>query len=92
MPRAHLVIRGRVQGVGFRWYVQRSARALGLTGEVRNRRDGAVEVEAEGDREALRQLVELSREGPPASVVEAVEERWSDEPPRFGDFCIGRSS
>jgi len=92
MPRAHLVISGCVQGVGFRWFVQREARALGLTGEVRNRRDGAVEVEAEGDRETLEQLVEVAREGPAASLVEAVDVRWSEGPPRFGDFLIGPSS
>ncbi len=92
MPRAHLVIRGRVQGVGFRWYLMHEAQALGLTGEARNRYDGAVEAEAEGPRDALERFVEAAREGPSAAYVEAVDVSWSEGPARFRDFHIGRSS
>ena len=92
MDRITLVITGRVQGVGFRWHVQRVAEALGLAGEVRNRGDGAVVVEAEGDRQALEQLLEAAREGPAAAIVMAVESHWGEGPARYRDFHIGRSS
>ena len=92
MPRVHLVIRGDVQGVGYRWFILREAQALGLAGEVRNRPDGAVEVDAEGGRGNLERLVEAARRGPSAADVEAVEAAWSEGPPRYVDFHIGRSS
>jgi acylphosphatase len=63
-------VRGRVQGVGFRWFVRREARALGLTGRVRNEPDGSVRVEAEGPREDLDRLAEELRAGPPGSRVD----------------------
>ncbi len=92
LDRLSLVVTGRVQGVGFRWYVQREAADLGLAGEVRNRADGSVEVEAEGAREALERLAELVRRGPPGARVAGVEARWSQGPARHRDFRIGRSS
>ena len=89
MHLVHLVIRGRVQGVGFRWFAQREARALGLTGVVRNLADGAVEVEAEGDRARLERLVEALREGPRSARVTSVEVRWSEGSARHRAFEIG---
>ena len=89
MQRLHLVVTGEVQGVGFRWYVQRVARSLGLHGEVRNRPDGAVEIEAEGDRACLEGLVEAAREGPAGAAVDRVDARWAEGPARFRDFQIG---
>jgi acylphosphatase len=68
------IIRGRVQGVGFRFFVLRAARAAGLVGWVRNLPDGSVEALASGDAEALARLREALRRGPPAARVEAVEE------------------
>ncbi|TMG57453.1 MAG: acylphosphatase, partial [Chloroflexi bacterium] len=56
VERLHAVVRGDVQGVGFRYYVQRKARQLGLPGWVRNNDDGSVELVAEGERDALEQL------------------------------------
>jgi len=91
MQRLHLVVTGEVQGVGFRWYVQRHARELGLSGEVRNRSDGAVVVDAEGDRAALERLAALAAEGPAGAFVAAVEPVWSEGPARFRDFGIGPS-
>ncbi|HVP15046.1 MAG TPA: acylphosphatase [Terriglobales bacterium] len=88
MQRVSLVITGHVQGVGFRWYVQRQAQALGLSGEVGNRSDGAVLIEAEGGRHALEQLLEAAREGPMGAVVRNVEARWSEGPGRYQDFHI----
>jgi acylphosphatase len=92
MDHVSLVITGRVQGVGFRWYVQRVAAGLGLTGEVSNRDDGAVLVEAEGDRRGLEQLLDATREGPAAAIVIRVDASWSEGPSRYRDFHIGRST
>ena len=52
--RVRLVVTGRVQGVGFRWFIRNEATSLGLSGTVRNRDDGAVEIDAEGDRAGAR--------------------------------------
>ena len=92
MEHVSLIATGQVQGVGFRWYVLRAATALGLDGEVRNRRDGAVEVEAEGDRARLEELVEAVREGPVTAIVDRVEVRWSTGPARYEGFHVGRTS
>jgi acylphosphatase len=71
------VVRGRVQGVGFRDYVETRALFLRLAGYVRNLADGrSVEVIAEGPREALEQLIEHLREGPGMSRVDAVDVEW----------------
>jgi acylphosphatase len=67
------VVRGRVQGVGFRWFVEREANTLGIAGWVRNRPDGTVEVLAEGTREQLSNLHSRLRQGPRASRVDEVE-------------------
>jgi acylphosphatase len=66
------IVRGRVQGVGFRWFVEREAATLGVTGWVRNRDDGRVEVMATGTREQLAALHARLREGPRAARVEEV--------------------
>ena len=73
MPVLHATVRGHVQGVGFRWFVCREARGLGLTGWASNLADGSVEVSAEGDRAALDVLLFALRAGPPGSRVRAVE-------------------
>ena len=73
MPVLHATVRGLVQGVGFRWFVCRQARALGLTGRVTNLADGSVEVGAEGDRAALDVLLSALRTGSAGSHVSAVE-------------------
>jgi acylphosphatase len=68
------VVRGRVQGVGFRWFVEREAHTLGISGWVRNNSDGSVEVLAQGTREQLLVLGSRLRQGPRASRVDDVEE------------------
>jgi acylphosphatase len=68
------VVRGRVQGVGFRWYVEREARVLGVAGWVRNTADGAVEVLGQGTREQLSGLRGRLQQGPRAARVDDVEE------------------
>jgi acylphosphatase len=67
------VVRGRVQGVGFRWWTQRQGRQLGLRGSVRNRPDGTVEVRAAGTRAELSALESRLRDGPAGSDVTEVE-------------------
>jgi len=74
MPVLHAVVRGRVQGVGFRWFVRERARQLGVRGWVRNRTDGSVEIEAEGDAVAIEQLRASLAAGPPGARVAAVDE------------------
>jgi acylphosphatase len=68
------VVRGRVQGVGFRWFVEREAHLLGIAGWVRNNLDGSVEVLAQGTRDQLSGLRSRLREGPRAARVDAVAE------------------
>lgn len=68
------VVRGRVQGVGFRWFVEAEAQKLGIAGWVRNNMDGSVEVLATGNREQLSQLRQRLRVGPRAARVDDVEE------------------
>jgi len=68
------VVRGRVQGVGFRWFVEREAHILGIAGWVRNNADGGVEVLAQGTRDQLSGLRSRLREGPRAARVDEVEE------------------
>jgi len=67
------VVRGRVQGVGFRWFVEREAHILGIAGWVRNNADGGVEVFAQGSRDQLSGLHSRLREGPRAARVDDVE-------------------
>jgi acylphosphatase len=71
------VVRGRVQGVGFRWFVEREAHTLGIAGWVRNNADGSVEILAQGTCEQLSGLHSRLREGPRAARVDAVEESES---------------
>jgi len=68
----HLEIHGRVQGVGFRWFVKQQARALGLRGWISNKPNGNVELAAAGDTEALEKLARVAEKGPPGAVVESV--------------------
>jgi acylphosphatase len=88
MHRIHLVIHGRVQGVGFRWFAQREATALELAGAVWNRADGAVELEAEGPRSQLEQLLAIVRRGPAGARVAQVAETWSEGSARHATFLI----
>jgi acylphosphatase len=92
MHRVHLVIQGRVQGVGFRYFVLRRAQALDLTGWVRNRSDGGVEVEAEGSRHALELLIEQVREGPANARVSHLTSTWSEGSPQHPRFLVGPDS
>ena len=83
------IVRGRVQGVFFRAFVQEHALSLNLTGWVRNLPRGReVGVYAEGEREQLRKLLQHLHKGPPGAKVERVEESWGDYSGKFKDFRI----
>jgi acylphosphatase len=73
-------IEGRVQGVGFRYWVIREAARLGVDGWVRNRRDGSVEALFSGAEDAVRAMVSRCREGPPVAHVTRVAEQPADAP------------
>ncbi len=79
MITRRLVVRGRVQGVSYRWWTLGEAKALGLSGWVRNRMDGSVEIVARGPAKAVDELARRCRSGPPAARVDAVEVSESDE-------------
>ena len=74
-PIRRFVVRGRVQGVGFRWFVEREASLHSLTGWVRNNADGSVEVLASGSHEGLAALQGSLRQGPRAARVDDVDEQ-----------------
>jgi acylphosphatase len=69
----HVTVYGRVQGVGFRAFVEREAQAAGLDGWVRNRREGTVEAVIAGEDAAVEQVLGALRQGPPASHVREVQ-------------------
>ena len=87
---SHFLIRGRVQGVGFRWFVHREAAELGLRGTVRNTDSGEVEVVAAGDPEAIAELrVELHKGSRGSRVDKVVEHELADsEADALGPFTI----
>jgi acylphosphatase len=88
--RIHVLVRGRVQGVGFRWFVREAARELGLAGWVRNRPDGTVEVAAEGNALMLGKLRDALRNGPPGAVITSVDDLDVDDRAHDHPFAILR--
>lgn len=82
------VVVGRVQGVGFRYFVVGKARMLGLYGYVRNDSNGDVEVVAQGARPSLEQLLTLLRQGPPAAQVHDIHSTWREPTEHFSGFHI----
>ena len=77
MERLHGLIRGEVQGVGFRYFLMREAQRLGLRGWVRNRDDGTVEFVAEGARPDLERLRQAAEKGPSMARVDNMNAEWS---------------
>ena len=86
--RLHAVVDGVVQGVGFRMFVLEYARAFGLTGWVRNRYDGRVEVVAEGTNAQLERLVDRLRTGPRSAFVEELQKEWQPASGEFRSFEV----
>ena len=80
----HLVVTGRVQGVGYRFYAERKARELGIAGWVRNRRDGTVEAIIQGSPGAVDSMIAWARRGPPSAVVAQV--RIADASGEYSGF------
>jgi acylphosphatase len=90
--RLHATIEGAVQGVGFRAFVIDQARALGLTGWVRNTYNDQVEVTAEGPRPALEKLLDKLRTGPRMAFVSDVQQEWQPATGEFRSFDIRRTT
>ncbi len=90
LKRAHILVSGRVQGVGFRYYAREWASGLSLTGWVRNRPNGQVEAVAEGDETALLELIRQMKEGPPMAQVGGLDVEWEAYLGDFADFHIVR--
>jgi acylphosphatase len=86
--RLDAVVVGRVQGVGYRYFVVREARRLGLDGWTANEPDGSVRIVADGPRATLEVLLDVLHEGPPASIVERVVVDWP--PVSAGGWRVGR--
>jgi acylphosphatase len=86
--RVQLIVRGRVTGVYFRAASQREAKRLGITGWVKNRNDGSVELVAEGDEDTIKEIIAWAHHGPSAARVDGVEVRWRSYAGEFADFRI----
>ena len=90
--RAHIWIKGRVQGVGFRAHVEYQARQIGgLTGWVRNVGYDTVEAIAEGDRDKVERFIEEMKQGPRASRVDESKVEWQEPTGEFDRFGVKRS-
>ncbi|WP_447980304.1 acylphosphatase [Candidatus Nitrospira bockiana] len=86
--RAHVSVRGDVQGVGYRAYAHRMAREAGLCGGVRNLPDGRVEVQVEGEAQAVERFLDALRIGPPLARVDQVEVERQAPTGSWSDFRI----
>ena len=86
--RLQAIVHGRVQGVSFRYYTQRRARELALTGYVRNLWDGTVEVLAEGQKPALEELLAFLQVGPRGAFVTQVDAQWPVPTNEFDRFEV----
>ena len=86
--RLYAVVSGIVQGVGYRYFVMRSAEALGLSGWVRNLPDGNVDLLAEGDERQLEELIYRLRQGPFMSRVDDVKTEWLEYIGEFYGFSV----
>jgi acylphosphatase len=86
--RVHLLISGVVQMVGFRYFVRHKAQEYGLAGYARNLPDGRVEVEVEGEKGMLEELIKDCRVGPPGADVANVKVEWKPYQAEFSRFLI----
>ena len=86
--RARVIIEGRVQGVFFRHHTEEMALKLGITGWVKNRRDGRVEAVFEGDRDRVDQIIQWCHRGPSEARVTKVDLTWGNYTGEFEDFSV----
>ena len=84
----HALVRGEVQGVGYRYFVVEKAQALGLRGYVRNERNGDVEVLAQGPRPALERFLAQLQRGPSAAYVTEVKTIWNQPTEHYSGFHV----
>lgn len=85
---AHIIVKGLVQGVGFRWFVEREAKKLGLVGYVRNLPTGQVEIEVEGDRSLIEELMAKVKVGNRLARVIDLDINWLEARGRYTNFNI----
>ncbi|MCK4233116.1 acylphosphatase [candidate division WOR-3 bacterium] len=88
MKAAQIIVSGLVQGVGFRYFVIRKARALGLNGFVKNTYEGDVEIIVEGELGMINQLIEEVKVGPISSDVRDMKIDWSEPTGEFNGFDV----
>lgn len=86
LKRAHITVSGFVQGVGFRYFASQKARALNLTGTVKNRMDGTVYIEVEGKKDDIEQLLVHLYQGPSMAKVDDVTTEWLEYTNSFQGF------
>lgn len=88
MKTYHLIVHGSVQGVGFRFYTKRQAQKLGVTGWVKNKADGTVEIAAQSDSATLKKFIAAVKAGSPASRVERVDIKEIQGAKRYKVFQV----
>ncbi len=86
---ARILVKGRVQGVGYRYYILRHAQELGLRGHVRNLTNGDVEIIAEGDRQMIERLIGYAERGPVFAHVQDIQVQWGIETGKYKRFEVG---
>ena len=86
--RAYIVVRGLVQGVGYRYFIYRKAAQVDLNGFVKNLSDGSVEVVVEGDRSVIEEFLEIARIGPRMARVTDMQIEWQKPEHQFHEFTI----
>ena len=91
LVRAHIWVKGRVQGVGFRAHVEYHARQLGVAGWVRNVGYDMVEATAEGERGKVERFIEMMKQGPVMARVDESKVEWEDVTGEFREFEVKRS-
>lgn len=88
LKTVHLIVEGRVQAVGFRFFTQQTAAQLAINGWVRNRSDGSVEVKAEGPQDSIDQFITLLKKGNRFAKVRSISVYIADYPEHFSSFDI----
>lgn len=88
MKKLKIIVKGFVQGVGFRYYVYRNAQSLGLLGYVKNLATGAVEIFLEGEEQKIEEMISIVKQGPSRSRVNSIDLEYGDFNENFFDFSI----